>query len=279
MTPLTDSPNRGKPIFMRLPGLVSRARLACGQVWRRIARPAPPSCVFHITHHKAGSQWIRCILEELTQPWLVTPQPDGSQFLVDAIQHRHVYPTLYLTREQFESVAVPPGSRRFVVIRDLRDTLISAYFSLKVSHHPVDARMARYRSVLHSMGEETALIRMIRQICTPIAAIQQSWLNGPDEIIKYEDLLVRDEEILTRVLLEHCRIPASRNRLLKVAHANRFESRTGGRKRGSEDIGAHERKGVAGDWKNHFTDRVARAFKERFAELLVATGYEQNDRW
>jgi hypothetical protein len=36
---------------------------------------------------------------------------------------------------------------------------------------------------------------------------------------------------------------------------------------------------VAGDWRNHFTDRLARQFKDRFGELLVQTGYEPDGHW
>ena len=61
--------------------------------------------------------------------------------------------------------------------------------------------------------------------------------------------------------------------------ACRFEHLTGGRRRGQEDVRSHERKGVAGDWRRHFTDRVTRAFKERFGDLLVATGYEKDLHW
>jgi lipopolysaccharide transport system ATP-binding protein len=61
--------------------------------------------------------------------------------------------------------------------------------------------------------------------------------------------------------------------------ANRFERRAAGRERGSEDARAHLRKGVAGDWREHFTDRVKDAFKARYGGLLVATGYEQDLDW
>ena len=61
--------------------------------------------------------------------------------------------------------------------------------------------------------------------------------------------------------------------------ANRFERLTGGRKRGQEDLAAHERKGVAGDWRNYFSERVTLAFKARYGGLLVATGYEQDLNW
>jgi lipopolysaccharide transport system ATP-binding protein len=267
------------PLISRLPGLLSQTRHTFGRVWRRIVRPTLPHTVFHITHYKAGSQWIRQILHELAPAWLITPRHDGSQFLHDPIRPRHIYPTIYVSREQFESVAVPADSRRFVVIRDLRDTLISAYFSLKISHTPLTEKMVKYRAILGAMDQEAALIRMIDQVCPPIAAIQQSWLGGSEEVIKYEDLILRDEEILARVLLEHCRIPVNLTNFRQIIAGNRFENRTGGRRRGVEDPTSHERKGIAGDWKNHFTDRIAREFKQRFGEVLIATGYERNDRW
>ena len=61
--------------------------------------------------------------------------------------------------------------------------------------------------------------------------------------------------------------------------ACRFESLTGGRSRGQEDVESHERKGVAGDWRNHFTGRITSAFERRFGELLIATRYEKDLHW
>jgi hypothetical protein len=36
---------------------------------------------------------------------------------------------------------------------------------------------------------------------------------------------------------------------------------------------------VAGDWKNVFTARDKRIFKEKAGRLLVRLGYEENDQW
>jgi hypothetical protein len=245
--------------------------------WKRLTRRVPAT-VFHVTHYKAGSQWVHRILHNLAEPWIVPPQVDGAQFLTRPIRASGVYPTLYLTREQFESVPTPANARRFVVIRDLRDTLVSAYFSLKLSHDPLFPEMSECRAMLNALTPEIALLRMIRGWCRPVAAIQRSWLGGPDELLKYEELLVRDTEVFERVLLGHCHLPVTRERLRAVVAANRFEARAG-RKPGDEDPASHERKGIAGDWRNHFTDRVAKLFKERYGDLLVATGYEKDDRW
>jgi hypothetical protein len=36
---------------------------------------------------------------------------------------------------------------------------------------------------------------------------------------------------------------------------------------------AHQRKAIAGDWRNYFSERVKQAFKARYGDLLVASGY------
>ena len=59
---------------------------------------------------------------------------------------------------------------------------------------------------------------------------------------------------------------------------NSFEKATG-RTPGTEDVNAHLRKGIAGDWQNHFTDRLKTEFKRRYSETLIRTGYEKDSNW
>jgi lipopolysaccharide transport system ATP-binding protein len=54
---------------------------------------------------------------------------------------------------------------------------------------------------------------------------------------------------------------------------------SGGRSKGTEDPVSHYRKGIAGDWRNYFTPRVADAFKKRFGDILIAAGYEKDLNW
>jgi lipopolysaccharide transport system ATP-binding protein len=245
----------------------------------RRGTPAPVPTVFHITHHKAGSQWILRILHALAYDHLVQPQLKSAQFFGQPVLPGKVYPTLYITREQFESVALPRRWRRFVVIRDIRDTLVSAYFSLKNSHELQTEQMRHSRAELNSTTLEKGLLFLLDNWLPGVATVQWSWVAAREKLIKYEDLLKDDEGILERVLLRDCRLPVSRAKLRDAVRANRFEARTGGRKPGIEDIHSHERKGIAGDWRNYFTDRVSHAFKARHGSLLVATGYERGFNW
>ena len=62
-------------------------------------------------------------------------------------------------------------------------------------------------------------------------------------------------------------------------HDNRFSNYAGGRKEGEENVSSHYRKGVAGDWKNHFKPEHVERFKELYGELLLKLGYEQAPEW
>jgi lipopolysaccharide transport system ATP-binding protein len=251
--------------------------------FRRLARfispaAATPPTIFHITHHKAGSQWLNRIFQTLAFERLVLPEVQNHQFLHRPIQAGRIYPTLYITREQFESVSLPRHWRRFVIIRDLRDTLVSLYFSLKHSHKILNDLMRTRRTVLSELSEEEGLLYLIDCGLTPMAQVQWSWLAAGEELVKYEDLLTGDEEILTRVLLHHCRLGVASERFREVVRSHRFEAQSG-RKPGTEDALAHERKGIAGDWRNHFTERVRAEFKRLYGSLLIAAGYEKNFAW
>jgi lipopolysaccharide transport system ATP-binding protein len=244
------------------------------------AASAKEPTVFHITHWKAGSQWIHRILHHLVYGRLVLPANlQQDQFLKWPIESGKVYPTVYVTKQQFDQVAVPAYHRRFVMIRDLRDTLVSWYFSIKVSHVMPNDETARWRVALRDLDEEAGLLDTMERWLPLSAAIQESWLTAGEPLLRYEDLLDNDLTILQRVLLDQCRLRVTAEQLRDAVNANRFEKITGGRSRGQENINSHERKGIVGDWRNYFTGRIKREFKDRFGELLIATGYEKNQDW
>jgi SAM-dependent methyltransferase len=240
-----------------------------------VAEEARPT-IFHVTHWKAGSQWIYRILRALAPERIVAPRVGEGQFLFAPLTAGGIYPTVYVTRAQFESVALPEGARKFVVIRDLRDTLVSGYFSSRYSHALMTNSASVLRDQLDALSVEDGLLMLMEKWLPSCAAIQASWLESGEPIIRYEDLLARDADILEETLIGHCGLEVTSGRLRQVIAEYRFETHTGGRARGEEDVWAHERKGVAGDWQSKFTPRVTEKFDELYGALLVAGGYERS---
>ena len=244
----------------------------------RSGRVSPPT-VLHVTHWKAGSRWIARILNDCVPDRIVASEIGAKQLLERAVELGKVYPNVYVTREEFDKATLPAHWRRFVVIRDLRDTLISYYFSFKVSHPVIAPIITEERTVLQNLDHEEGLLRVMERWLPLCVSIQESWLAAGEPLIRYEDLIENDIGILENLLLDRCGLPVTRRRFRNAVEANRFEALTRGRPRGQEDVASHERKGIAGDWQNHFSDRVKSEFKARYGALLIATGYERNLDW
>jgi hypothetical protein len=66
--------------------------------------------------------------------------------------------------------------------------------------------------------------------------------------------------------------------LVEIVEKRTFEKLTG-RKRGQENRNTHLRKGVPGDWVNHFEPDHIRAFKDRYNDLLLKLGYVDTPDW
>jgi hypothetical protein len=230
--------------------------------------------VFHVTHWKAGSQWLHRILRDVALDRIISPQLGEKQFLDTPLVDGAIYPTVYVTKEEFESVALPENYKKFVIIRDLRDTLVSAYFSIRYSHAVIDKSLADWRQRLESSSVEGGLLMLMDEWLPSSVRIQKSWLNSGEKFIRYEDLLKEDSKILEEILIRHCEIQLSPERLEQIIVQNRFENVSGGRKPGEENLMAHERKGIAGDWRNYFTPLVTNEFNTRYGDILVAAGYD-----
>jgi lipopolysaccharide transport system ATP-binding protein len=299
--------------------------------------------VFHVTHHKAGSQWVAEILKYCALDRFQRPDIDLSFFYNMPIKPEMVYLTVYVPKKDFDHITTArplfsmPGMsytlthpsvylenwrnfrvrkipfRRFVVIRDLRDTLISLYFSWKISHAFHFPWQFKSRELLHRLSVEEGLAAWIgegersrydgqlnppflekhykrinrendngitlflQKLLDYIADIQLSWINDDAFLIRYEDLIA-DEVGGFEKIVDHCRIPVSRERLHEIIHYNRFEAVTG-RHPGEEDVQAHQRKGISGDWRNYFSLSVKEKFKSRFGDVLIKTGYESDLNW
>lgn len=103
-------------------------------------------------------------------------------------------------------------------------------------------------------------------------------LGGNYTEVRYEDLLERPEEEMKRVFA-FLGADDSGKVVEKCVESQNFEKGSR-RKKGQEDSSSVRfRKGVAGDWRNVFTERDKEIFKREAGDTLVRLGYEEDGGW
>ncbi len=95
----------------------------------------------------------------------------------------------------------------------------------------------------------------------------------------YKLLKIRVQDKLPKMFFREKNRQLPAFMLLSFVYANSFSKLTKGREQGVEDVNSHYRKGLPGDWKNHFTDGHKLFFKKNYNDLLIKLGYEQDDKW
>jgi len=182
-----------------------------------------------------------------------------------------------LTPETIQEISVIyPEARIVHIIRDGRDGALSA------AHHSRNfGRMNRGERTERdgSIFTET----QIRKLAADWAArVGRTVNDGPRLFgdryveVRYEDLLTHPEEEMER-LLRFLRVASDERSVRRCVGSATFEKLSKGRTRGSEDPSSFFRKGVAGDWRNAFTDRDRRVFEREAGDLLTKLGYRGED--
>jgi hypothetical protein len=195
-----------------------------------------------------------------------------------------------LVPETIEEIsAIYPDARVVHIIRDGRDAVVSALhhswnFGKKVKNDEVSAKREAYREdpdrMLNSGESLFAGNSLARMAGEWAARVGRSVEDGPALLgenyteVRYEDLLSRPEEEVRR-LLGFLGAGADDETVRRCVDAASFEKLSRGRERGEEDPTSFFRKGVAGDWRNTFTEQDRRVFEEMAGDLLAQLGYEK----
>jgi len=237
--------------------------------------------LIHATHPKAGSQWVQAIFSDLFGVSAV-PNLAGNGTPSDGVfRNGRIYLSVYLLPDEIARHAGSPDAfTPFFVMRDLRDTLVSLYFSLKVSHEILDEFMAAARKRLLQLNEEEGLIYLIETQLQNSAKLQKTWLHSyPDRCVKFESLTANPDHEMPRVINGLLGLDVPEKAIRRSCQKFAFEKLAGGRQRGEEDTKSHFRSGAPGGWRKHFMPNVTEAFKDEFPRLLQDAGYESDDSW
>ena len=249
--------------------------------------------IYHCCVQKTASQWVRGILQSkrtykysgltvfnyeerlaekvdsrpLTQRSFEQPFPKGT-----------IVTPIYIDQAGLKAIPKPERYRAFFVMRDPRDIVVSRYFSFKVSH-PVIGNIGTVRQDLNTMPEEDGLAYTIDQLVKRgLFEALRSWAKiAPADkdlaAFRYEDLTGPAQFDTWKRVFAHCDIGMPDHVLVELLERNSFTAMTKGRAPGDEDVQSHLRKGVHGDWQNHFSPAVQQKFRAATGNLVEELGY------
>lgn len=263
----------------------------------RLGRGDPPR-VFVTSVPKAGTHLATAILDELPRMrysgWHVTPHDfraaDGRGTTVDWDRVERMLagqPQGTFVRAHFPwaprlaELLDRHGYRTIFVYRDPRDIAVShAFYVTRLARHVVHARYAALEtdsqrilasivgSAADSQGPEVPPLARALEEFLP-------WRTAPGALsCRFEDLVgergggsaERQREVITEIA-RHVDRPLGPEQAQAVVD------------RAWSPTSITFRRGMIGDWMNHFDDSHREAFRGRPARSVIAYGYEDDDSW
>jgi hypothetical protein len=246
-------------------------------------------------HHKAASDWahkiVRDACEAMGLKYVYVHHPRQFDSDLKAFVEREGIDFLTYANADREMVQdCLAGLRGFHMVRDPRDIAVSGYFSHLYSHTSSDfPRLHDHRERLRKASREEGLLLEL-EFERPNFERMYTWDYSLPNVLE-----LKMERVTQEAGDSFCRIFSSlsildegqggpgpkigREKLLAVVEKYNFTNQSGGRKPGEEDPRNHYRKGVPGDWKNHFTERCKDFFKKNYNDLLLKLGYEKDGNW
>lgn len=270
-------------------------------------------------HHKCATRWVNGILRPVCREMGLRHKVvwDSQMFDNDlsAWVAQNEIDFLSYTNADYRQVKELKTVRGFHVVRDPRDICVSAYFSHLKSHETKNwPELVEHRQKLQSLSKDEGLLLDMEFVAGFIEEMNSWDYNDPNflqvrmealtadpyrQMLKIFDFMgiLNRQRYTARLSLLHAlsrrlqrfskgrfsinglsqHLPAER--LLGIIWENDFASKSGGRRPGEENQASHYRKGVPGDWRNHFQEEHIRYFKEHYNSLLLRLGYEDEPDW
>jgi len=239
--------------------------------------------LYVVGYPKSGTTWVCQLLADYFQ--LPFPRASLLPIACPAVVHGH-------------ETVLPHYRKSVYVLRDGRDVMTSLWFyhMRNIKTRKSYQHAAHHREMQRVLGadydaDDTAshLPEFIRHAFrhprgAPKNRVEyyRDWYD-PERLpwiayLAYEDLLTEPVQTLKRAIEHVTGEEADVPRIERAVEHYSMSSGTG-REPGQEDRLAFVRKGISGDWKNHFTPAAARVFDELGGDMLVKLGYEPDRRW
>jgi len=272
---------------------------------KKLSHKIDANCpIIHLTHHKAGTVWFGSIFNNIDKELGIKFDWTDRHKKIDSKRELWVSPH---SKTDLSKIKKYFASH---MIRDPRDIIVSGYFyhlwcdeewiSRKYfkmkdneynfihSSRESDEIMLKklpqkgdysYQEILNSLQKDEGLLFEMKNLAYFTIRDIASWDYSKKGVLelKYEDLILDNKRFVE--VFEHYGFSDEEIKVaMKIVQKKSFQSVTK-RKLGDEVQKKHLRKGMPGDWKNHFKDVHKKLFKEQWGDLLVRLKYEGSNDW
>ena len=178
--------------------------------------------------------------------------------------------------------------RTVALFRDGRDVMASYYFHMaypkEITSRKYGERVREKTGVVDPTAVTENLERFIEWAFTEgfpgwtWSEFIDRWFQDESVVsTSYEALTNNTTSEVTRILLE-LGFTVEQTAVAEAVDTFSFEAQSG-RKKGQSDDASFVRKGVVGDWENHFTPRARQLFDSFAGPQLIKAGYERDHSW
>jgi hypothetical protein len=223
---------------------------------------------------KSGGSWLgQMIAEALEIPF---PRNSLPHFGKNQIMHGHYINPLFM--------------KKVVLLwRDGRDVLISQYYHSLFENGHGNRRLVSITKENFIVDDYNDIRKNLPQFIEYTykengmlkfswSDFVDTWIDKDVVHVRYEDLREDTPLELIRIVKDLSGVVLSMPKALEISKKYSFE-RMSGRVPGEEDKHSFVRKGVVGDWKNHFSKDAKKIFNLYAGDALIKSGYEKDGGW
>ncbi len=225
---------------------------------------------------KSGGTWLSNLISTYLE--IPFPENESAKIQKSLLHGHHLYD--------------PKFNNLICLNRDGRDTIVSFYFHMFSGMEEIKSSVVKNFQRDFGFDDyqdiKANLPKYIEYMFTRYnqGKFRFNWSEfvrsfyGKEDVIyiKYEELLTDTSLALSKVLTQLTNQKIDEKKLNEVVHRFSFANQTK-RKPGQEDKKSFLRKGVAGDWKNHFSKEACQVFDHYAGKELIYLGYEKDHNW
>lgn len=210
----------------------------------------------------------------------------SAQFHYDIFASNHMSPFYHL----FVDIPFPLYHYTHDSFATFKDTIALKNTKFLFLHRdPRDAFLSRVKDMVNvknypTLSEKEIFMKVLDDMPASLSRAWE-WLQQDDTCcfkFSFEEMK-RDLRTLFMRIFNFLELPVDKNLLEETIRKHSFETVTG-RRRGENGDPIRTsrllcRKGISGDWKNHFDDEIKRKFKKLCGSFVIDMGYESSDEW